>query len=54
MEAESLQRDLLETHKCYILDSGLEIFVWAGRSTSLDERKAAGHAVDVSLVSWIN
>ncbi|XP_065848696.1 villin-4 [Euphorbia lathyris] len=41
VEADSLSRDLLDTNKCYILDCGLEVFVWMGRSTSLDDRKSA-------------
>ncbi|XP_051141612.1 villin-4-like [Andrographis paniculata] len=49
VEAGSLTRDLLDTQKCYILDCGREVFVWMGRSTSLDERKAASGAVDEFL-----
>eukprot|EP00257_Ricinus_communis_P011852 XP_002533373.2 villin-4 [Ricinus communis] len=41
VEADSLTRELLQTNKCYILDCGLEVFVWMGRNTSLDERKSA-------------
>ncbi|KDP35406.1 hypothetical protein JCGZ_10390 [Jatropha curcas] len=41
VEADSLTRELLDTNKCYILDCGLEVFVWMGRNTSLDERKSA-------------
>lgn len=51
IEADSWTRELLETNKCYILDCGMEIFVWMGRSTSLDGRKAASNAVDVSLAA---
>ncbi|KAI9123039.1 hypothetical protein K1719_005928 [Acacia pycnantha] len=47
---ESLTRELLDTNKCYILDCGLEVFVWMGRNTSLDERKSASGAAD-ELVS---
>ncbi|KAL0739201.1 hypothetical protein Bca4012_015411 [Brassica carinata] len=32
---------MLDTNKCYILDCGLEVFVWMGRTTSLDDRKVA-------------
>ncbi|KAJ7546195.1 hypothetical protein O6H91_08G029400 [Diphasiastrum complanatum] len=35
------KRETLRTEKCYILDCGAEIYVWAGRETSLDERKNA-------------
>ncbi|WRX35029.1 Villin headpiece - like 4 [Theobroma cacao] len=46
VEADSLTRELLETNKCYILDCGLEVFVWMGRSTPLDERKSASGAAE--------
>jgi gelsolin len=45
-EIDSLKRELLETNKCYILDSGAEVFVWMGRNTSLDERKSASTAAE--------
>lgn len=47
VEADSLARELLDTNKCYILDSGAEVFVWMGRNTSLDERKGASRAAEV-------
>ncbi|GAB2267427.1 hypothetical protein Dimus_002410 [Dionaea muscipula] len=50
-EADSLTRDLLDTNKCYILDCGAEVFLWMGRSTSLDERKIASGAADELLHS---
>ncbi|KAE9598731.1 putative villin/Gelsolin, ADF-H/Gelsolin-like domain-containing protein [Lupinus albus] len=46
VETDSLKRELLDTNKCYILDCGLEVFVWMGRNTSLDERKSASAAAD--------
>lgn len=46
VEADSLTRELLNTNKCYILDCGLEIFVWMGRNTSLDDRKSASGAAE--------
>ncbi|XP_021634857.1 villin-4 isoform X2 [Manihot esculenta] len=46
VDADSLTRELLDTNKCYILDCGLEVFVWMGRNTSLDERKAASGAAE--------
>ncbi|XP_020592619.1 villin-4-like [Phalaenopsis equestris] len=39
--ADKLARELLNTNKCYLLDCGVEVFVWMGRSTSLEERKSA-------------
>ncbi|XP_019092506.1 PREDICTED: villin-5 [Camelina sativa] len=46
VEAESLEKELLDTNKCYILDCGLEMFVWKGRNTSIDERKNASETAD--------
>ncbi|XP_011079274.1 villin-4 [Sesamum indicum] len=51
VEVDSLTRQLLDTHKCYILDCGKEVFVWMGRSSSLNQRKAATSAVDELLRS---
>jgi gelsolin len=49
VEADALTRDLLDTNKCYLLDCGIEVFVWMGRNTSLDERKSASGAAEVML-----
>ncbi|KAI7753927.1 hypothetical protein M8C21_033126 [Ambrosia artemisiifolia] len=49
--ADSLTKELLDTNKCYLLDCGPEIYVWMGRSTSLDERKAASGAAEEYLRS---
>eukprot|EP00252_Welwitschia_mirabilis_P024171 TRINITY_DN7065_c0_g1_i1.p1 TRINITY_DN7065_c0_g1~~TRINITY_DN7065_c0_g1_i1.p1 ORF type:complete len:1024 (+),score=247.76 TRINITY_DN7065_c0_g1_i1:394-3465(+) len=46
VQSSSLSRDLLDTNKCYILDSGIEVYVWMGRNTSLDERKDASSAAE--------
>ncbi|KAJ6355459.1 hypothetical protein OIU77_005950, partial [Salix suchowensis] len=46
VEADSLTRELLDTNKCYILDCGVEVFIWMGRNTSLDERKRASGAAE--------
>ncbi|GLT28606.1 hypothetical protein SLA2020_035260 [Shorea laevis] len=46
VEADSLTRELLDTNKCYILDCGLEVFIWMGRNTSLEERKSASGAAE--------
>ncbi|WJX96600.1 Villin-4 [Trifolium repens] len=53
IETDSLTKELLDTNKCYILDCGLEVFVWLGRNTPLDERKSASGATD-ELVSSTN
>lgn len=36
-----LSKSLLENNKCYLLDCGAEVFVWIGRVTQVEERKAA-------------
>nr|GEU82271.1 villin-4-like [Tanacetum cinerariifolium] len=46
VDADPLTRGLLDTYKCYILDCGQEIYVWLGRNTSLDGRKAASGATE--------
>ncbi|EPS57833.1 hypothetical protein M569_16984, partial [Genlisea aurea] len=51
IEAVSLTRELIDTYRCYILDCGSEVFVWMGRSTSLDQRKGASSAADEMLRS---
>ncbi|XP_051206516.1 villin-4 isoform X2 [Lolium perenne] len=47
---ESLAHELLETNKCYLLDCGAEMYVWMGRSTSLQQRKGASEAAEKLLV----
>nr|CAB3469800.1 unnamed protein product [Digitaria exilis] len=46
---ESLAHELLETNKCYFLDCGAELYVWMGRTTSLQERKGASEAAEKLL-----
>ncbi|XP_023635046.1 villin-5 isoform X1 [Capsella rubella] len=46
VEAESLEKELLDTNICYILDCGLEMFVWKGRNTSIDQRKNTSEAAE--------
>jgi len=42
-----LSKSLLENYKCYLLDCGAEVFVWVGRVTQVEERKAACQAAEV-------
>ncbi|XXG58188.1 hypothetical protein AAC387_Pa04g0564 [Persea americana] len=46
MEFDSLGRELLDSNKCYLLDCGVEVFIWMGRNTSLDDRKSASKAAE--------
>ncbi|XP_041999575.1 villin-2-like [Salvia splendens] len=41
-----LSKSLLENNRCYLLDCGNEIFLWVGRVTQVDERKAATQAAE--------
>lgn len=51
IEASPLTKDLLDSNKCLVLDCGAEIYVWTGRSISLEERKAASVAAEEYLSS---
>lgn len=42
-----LSKGMLENNTCYFLDCGAEVFVWVGRVTQVDERKAAIQAAEV-------
>ncbi|KAJ4957491.1 hypothetical protein NE237_024602 [Protea cynaroides] len=46
IQADFLARELLDTNKCYILDCGVEVFVWMGRNTSLDGRRSASSVAE--------
>ncbi|XAR68515.1 hypothetical protein NMG60_11003659 [Bertholletia excelsa] len=41
-----LSKSMLENNKCYILDCGAEVFIWVGRVTQVEERKAACQAAE--------
>ncbi|XP_072969994.1 villin-5-like isoform X2 [Typha angustifolia] len=49
VNVDPLARGSLETNSCYLLVCGIELYVWMGRSTSLDERKSAGAAAEELL-----
>ncbi|WVZ06935.1 hypothetical protein V8G54_020281 [Vigna mungo] len=46
-----LSKSLLENYKCYLLDCGSEVFVWVGRVTQVEERKAACQAAEEFVAS---
>ncbi|KAF7819033.1 villin-3-like isoform X1 [Senna tora] len=46
-----LSKTLLENNKCFILDCGAEVFVWVGRLTQVEERKAACQAAEEFVTS---
>ncbi|KAL1555334.1 Villin-3 [Salvia divinorum] len=46
-----LSKPLLENNKCYILDCGSDVFVWVGRVTQVDDRKAAIQAAEDFVAS---
>ncbi|XP_068658853.1 villin-2 isoform X2 [Aristolochia californica] len=43
---DSLSKLMLENNKCYLLDCGAEVFVWVGRVTQVEDRKAASQAAE--------
>ncbi|XP_039691219.1 villin-3 isoform X3 [Medicago truncatula] len=45
-EEGELSKSLLENNKCYLLDCGAEVFIWFGRGTQVEERKAACQAAE--------
>ncbi|XP_043692454.1 villin-2-like isoform X1 [Telopea speciosissima] len=46
-----LSKSMLENKKCYLLDCGAEVFVWVGRVTQVEERKAASQAAEEFITS---
>ncbi|KAF8094400.1 hypothetical protein N665_0364s0023 [Sinapis alba] len=46
-----LSKSMMENTKCYLLDCGAEVFVWVGRVTQVDERKAANQSAEEFLAS---
>lgn len=48
---DSLDKKMLETDKCYLLDCGGEVFVWMGRQSSISERKISISASEVRISS---
>ncbi|KAF3442688.1 hypothetical protein FNV43_RR16605 [Rhamnella rubrinervis] len=46
-----LSKSMLENNKCYLLDCGAEVFIWVGRVTQVEERKAATQAAEEFLAS---
>ncbi|XP_059668409.1 villin-2-like isoform X2 [Cornus florida] len=46
-----LSKSMLENNKCYLLDCGAEIFVWVGRVTQVEDRKAASQAAEEFVTS---
>ncbi|KAL8200069.1 hypothetical protein R6Q57_011408 [Mikania cordata] len=46
-----LSKSLLENNKCYLLDCGSEVYVWVGRVTQVEERKAAMQAAEEFITS---
>jgi len=51
IEADPLTKETLNTNNCYVLDCGVDVFVWMGKITTLDERKVASAAAEELLRS---
>jgi Gelsolin repeat len=47
LEDDPPSKPMLENNKCFLLDCGAEVFVWVGRVTQVDDRKAASKAAEV-------
>nr|DAD42434.1 TPA_asm: hypothetical protein HUJ06_000664 [Nelumbo nucifera] len=47
----ALSKSMLENNQCYLLDCGAEVFVWVGRATQMEERKAANQAAEEFISS---
>ncbi|KAF5772063.1 putative villin/Gelsolin, ADF-H/Gelsolin-like domain superfamily [Helianthus annuus] len=50
-QIEEYSKSTFENDKCYLMDCGDEVFVWVGRSTQVDDRKAAMKAAEEFLTS---
>lgn len=50
-QIDEYTKSTLENDKCYLMDCGAEVFVWVGRSTQVDDRKAATQAAEEFLTS---
>ncbi|KAK6927086.1 Villin headpiece [Dillenia turbinata] len=48
---DTLNKEMLDTDKCYMLDTDSEIFVWMGKNTSISERKTSISAAEEFLRS---
>ncbi|CAD5167844.1 unnamed protein product [Musa acuminata subsp. malaccensis] len=51
LEENTLSKAMLENYKCYLLDCGAEIFIWVGRVTQVEERKAASKAAEDFIIN---
>ncbi|OVA13838.1 Villin headpiece [Macleaya cordata] len=47
----ALSKSMLENNKFYLLDCGAEVFVWVGRVTQVDDRKAAIQAAEEFVIN---
>jgi gelsolin len=48
---DCLIKGMWESNKCYLLDCGSEIYIWVGRVTQLEDRKAASLAAEEFISS---
>ncbi|KAL9998733.1 putative villin/Gelsolin, ADF-H/Gelsolin-like domain superfamily [Helianthus debilis subsp. tardiflorus] len=51
-QIEEYSKSSFETDKCYLMDCGFEVFVWVGRATQVDDRKAATQAAEVKIYKY--
>nr|XP_043611110.1 villin-3-like [Erigeron canadensis] len=50
-QIEEYSKSSFENDKCYLFDCGAEVFVWVGRTTTVDDRKAATQAAEEFITS---
>ncbi|KAK9057719.1 hypothetical protein SSX86_022555 [Deinandra increscens subsp. villosa] len=50
-QIDDYSKSTFESDKCYLMDCGAEVFVWVGRATQVDDRKAATQAAEEFLTS---
>ncbi|CAH1414577.1 unnamed protein product [Lactuca virosa] len=48
-EITRFTKSTLENDKCYLMDCGAEVFVWVGRATQVDGRKAAMQGAEIGF-----
>ncbi|BBN16843.1 hypothetical protein MPTK1_7g09750 [Marchantia polymorpha subsp. ruderalis] len=51
VEEATLTKDTLDTQSCYLLDTGSDVYVWLGRGSTLQEKKAATLAAEKIISS---
>ncbi|KAG0482910.1 hypothetical protein HPP92_010994 [Vanilla planifolia] len=51
LEESAASKGMFESNRCYLIDCGTDIFVWVGRLTLVEDRKAASKVAEEFLVN---